>query len=109
MTTLTDAEINQLDNLINRGGRHLKPEENSRLLTLWGRFRQHHDESQAALNLPCTVPPPETLFEHAKPLGPCVAVGPHVEHRDASGVRWRLLTEKEQARHTAWVEMVRLG
>lgn len=28
-----------------------------------------------------------------QPVGPCIVLGPHVEHRDSNGVRWALLAE----------------
>jgi hypothetical protein len=45
---------------------------------------------------PCTEEPPGPGVSWLVPLGPCVVTGPHVEHRDASGTRWRALTEAEQ-------------
>lgn len=61
------------------------------------------------LSAPCMAVPPETGFVHSVPIGPCVVLGAHREHRDRSGATWRELTDAELARHRAWVEMVQLG
>lgn len=77
-----------------------------------GRLRPALAEAQERireLSAPCMVEPPETAFEHSQPLGPCLVLGAHQVHRDASGATWRELTEDELARHRAWVEMVQLG
>lgn len=61
------------------------------------------------LSAPCMAEPPETVFVHSVPFGPCVVLGAHREHRDKSGATWRELTDEESAQHRAWMEMAQLG
>lgn len=49
------------------------------------------ERAEAALAAPCMEPVRASNF--GQPVGPCIVLGPHVEHQDSNGVRWALLAE----------------
>lgn len=89
-TPLTVPERDRLQHLIRRAARHLGAEERGSLLRLWER-------QQAAWQEPCTVAPPSLGLRFS--IGPCLVTGPHVEHRNATGTRWRAVLNNTTKRH----------